>query len=80
MENTTSSNDLPTIRVAYVDFYEGFDPQNHHVPRALRRHFNVIIDNEKPDVLFYSCFGVNHLRYKDCLRIIYTGEYVMTLF
>ncbi len=80
MENTTSSNDLPTIRVAYVDFYEGFDPQNHHVPRALRRHFNVIIDNEKPDVLFYSCFGVNHLRYKDCLRIFYTGENVMPNF
>ncbi len=67
----------PSIRIAFVDFYPGFDVEGHHLPRLLRRHFNVIIDNKAPDVCVYSCFGTNNLRYKDCLRIFYSGENVV---
>jgi hypothetical protein len=38
----------------------------------LSEHYIVLID-ENPDLIFYSCFGSEYLNYK-CKRIYYTGE------
>lgn len=37
-------------------------------------HFDVQIDNQHPDVVVYSCFGTQHQRYPEALRIFFTGE------
>lgn len=39
----------------------------------MERHFSVKVD-EKPDYLFYSVYGNNHLNYDDAIKILYTGE------
>lgn len=30
--------------------------------------------SDEPDYLFCSCFGREHFKYKDCIKIFYTGE------
>ncbi len=62
------------VRVGFVDFWKSYKPQEEFIFQALSRHFNVIIDNKKPDFLFYSCFGFEHLKYDKVVRICYYGE------
>lgn len=64
----------PLIRLAFVDFWSGFDPRENFVTTALEPHFRVQLDEQDPDFLFYSNFGLLHLRYTDCVKIFYTGE------
>jgi hypothetical protein len=41
--------------------------------RMLSEFYDIEISNE-PDYLFYSVFGNNHFNYKNCVKILYTGE------
>lgn len=41
----------------------------------LKKHYAVIVDSHKPDYIFYSCMGLEHLNY-DGIRIFFTGENV----
>lgn len=66
------------VTVKFVDFWPTFNHVDNKFVRALeaRHHVTVLTDDDPrrvPDLLFYSCFGISHLRY-DCLRIYYTGE------
>jgi hypothetical protein len=36
--------------------------------------FNVSLDKDNPDVLFYSCFGLEHKKYRNSIKIFFTGE------
>ncbi len=65
----------PLIRVAFTDFLES-TLRNNILVRALEHHYHVEIVKEQPDVLFYSCFGLKHLLYKNCIRVFYTHENV----
>ncbi|RHJ94927.1 glycosyltransferase family 10 domain-containing protein [Parabacteroides bouchesdurhonensis] len=60
-----------TIRCAFADFWAGFEPTE--VP-FLADHYNVVTDTQHPDYLFYSCFGREHYKYKDCVKIFWSGE------
>lgn len=43
----------------------------------LRRKYRVTVLNggtEEPDVLFFSCFGMNNVKWTRCLRIFYSAE------
>ena len=62
------------VRVGFVDFWPGYMPENEFIFRALTRYYNVIIDNKKPDFLFYSCCGSEHLSYDKAVKICYYGE------
>ncbi len=64
----------PTVRLAFVDFWSGFEPRDNFFVRLLSRRFHVVLD-EKPEFLFYSGFGREHQRFC-CPRIFYTGENV----
>ncbi|WP_455640348.1 glycosyltransferase family 10 domain-containing protein [Parabacteroides sp.] len=59
-------------RCNFTDFWEGFDYKNHF--NFLLSEYEIIIDKENPDYLFYSCFGNDHLRYDSCVKIFYCGE------
>ena len=61
-----------TIRVYLTDFW-GLSPHNNFLIDILKKHYDVIIDRENPDFLFYSCCDYNHLKY-DCVKIFYTAE------
>jgi hypothetical protein len=64
----------PTVRLAFADFWPGFDPQENFFIRLLTRRFHVILD-DRPDFLLYSCFGRQHLQSR-AIRIFYSGENV----
>ena len=57
------------IRIAYVDCLK-IDV----LKEWLQDKFDLIIDWEKPDFLFYSNYESNHLRYKDCVKIFVNYE------
>jgi len=60
------------IKVAFCDFWPGFGENNLFLS-FLSKHFPIIID-DKPDYLFYSVYGNSHLKYDNCVKILYTGE------
>jgi hypothetical protein len=60
------------IKINFVDFWNGFDKTNNYFYNLLIRKYEVVID-ENPQLLFYSCFGEDYLKY-NCIRIFYTGE------
>lgn len=60
------------IKVNFTDFWPGFDENNLFL-KFLKKHFSIAISNN-PDYLFYSVHGNSHLKYKDCIKIFYTGE------
>ncbi|MEO0796459.1 MAG: glycosyltransferase family 10 [Verrucomicrobiota bacterium] len=43
----------PTVKVAFVDFWETFDPENHYLMQQLRKLFTVEL-SDSPDFVFYS--------------------------
>ena len=64
----------PPIKIAYADFFSGFDPENNVLADALREHFTPVIDEAHPDFLFYAGYGVRHLGYTGCVKIFFSGE------
>ena len=60
------------IKVAFVDFEPGFEPEKSLLYRMLLQNYQVELSKE-PDYLFYSNYGERHLRY-DCVKIFYTRE------
>ncbi|MEI6799156.1 MAG: glycosyltransferase family 10 [Pseudomonadota bacterium] len=61
------------IRVAFSDFWIGFNEIDNPFVNLLKESFAVILDKLNPEILIFSCFGSSHLRF-DCTKIFYTGE------
>lgn len=61
-----------SIRIHFCDFGDMNGIANVFT-NILSTHFTVILDKAHPQYIFYSVFGVEHLKY-DCVRIFYTGE------
>ncbi len=64
------------MKVAFVDFWEGFDPAADPIFGAfLRTHYGVSL-SEEPDFLFFSDLGISHRdkRWQKCTKIFYTAE------
>ena len=59
------------IKVKFVDFSS--DAIKNKTMQILQNNFSEVIESDKPDFLFYSVFGYEHLKY-DCVRIFWTGE------
>ncbi|WP_282134441.1 glycosyltransferase family 10 domain-containing protein [Seonamhaeicola maritimus] len=60
------------IKINFTDFWPDFDKTDNYFYNLLTQKYKVIID-EDPDLLFYSSFGKEYLKYK-CKRIYFTGE------
>ncbi len=60
------------LRIKFSDFWKGFDVFDNFILQTLQKHYRVEF-SENPDVLIYSSFGINFLKY-DCHRIYYTCE------
>lgn len=66
------------IIIDFVDFWEGFDKKNNYFVKILYEIYgkeNIVI-GEKPNYLFYSCFGNKNLKY-NCIKIFYSGENIV---
>lgn len=62
------------LKIDFVDFWPGFDKYDNIFYNTLKRCYEIDI-NPKPDVLIYSCNGVEHLKYR-CKKIFYSCENV----
>lgn len=60
------------IKVKYVDWWEGFKPEQYRIHEILSKHYEVEI-TDNPDYIFCSVYSTAFLKY-DCIRILYTGE------
>lgn len=63
------------MKISFIDFWPGFDSKNNFLYFLLREIYeNIEITSPSySDIIFYSCFGNNHLKYKQ-KKIFYTGE------
>ena len=68
-----------TIKVNFTGFGGGYDVQNNEFMDVLRKYYNVVI-SDTPDFLFYSVFGSEFRRYKNCVKIFWTGENIVPNF
>ena len=64
---------MKSIRINFVDFWPNFNYKDFYFYKILSEYYNVVI-SDKPDYLICSCFGYNHWKYKDCIKIYYTAE------
>ena len=64
---------MKTIKIKYVDVWQGFDQETYYITQILKKHFYVVFSDE-PDYILYSCFGYEHLKYNDCVKICFLGE------
>ena len=63
------------LRTCFVDFAGPVNPTK--IRQLLCQNYKVIIDENAPDVVFYSVFGNRHLHFADVPRIFFTGENVV---
>ena len=65
---------METIKIAYVDFWPEW-PEENFIEPILKKKYEVVVDQQNPDILVHSVF--NKMRdtpkYK-CKKILYLGE------
>lgn len=64
------------IKIAFVDFWDGFNKTDNFITDSFRRvcDVNIVEAGENPDILVYSIFGYENLLYNEPVRLYYTGE------
>ena len=63
---------MKKIKVKYLDWWGGFEPENYLINSILRKYYD-IIETDDPDYIFCSMYSKEALAY-DCVRIFYSGE------
>ena len=71
----TAGAELPTIRLQFVGFWDGFDLHDNFFTRLLGRRYRLELC-EDPDFVIFSYVGKRRRDYRcwNCVRIFYTGE------
>lgn len=62
------------LKINFSDFWGDLNKQDNLFINLLKPYYEVVI-SEDPDVLFYSCYSFEHLKY-NCFKIFYTAENV----
>lgn len=62
------------LKILFTDFYPGFRAERNFYYQWLTQHGYEAEISDKPDYVFFSAFGDEHLRYNDCVKIFVTGE------
>jgi alpha(1,3/1,4) fucosyltransferase len=67
---------MKKIKIGYSDFWGELIPDDNYFYNLLSLKYNIILDNNNPDILFYTVYGNNHMRYdmNKIIKILYTGE------
>tara|TARA_B110000902_G_scaffold41192_1_gene44477 strand:- start:3089 stop:4018 length:930 start_codon:yes stop_codon:yes gene_type:complete len=60
------------LKIKYVDFWEGFPVEDSYFLNLVEDYYDIEY-SENPDLLFYSCYSTNFLKY-NCPRIFYSPE------
>lgn len=63
----------PNLKIRFVDFYPGFRVEKNVIYQYLADRY--VVDNDsEPDYIVFSAFGDEHLRYRQAVKIFWTGE------
>jgi alpha(1,3/1,4) fucosyltransferase len=67
---------MKDLKVAFIDFWPAFEQDENIFVPLLSKHFNVIIDEQNPDVVFHSIFNGqrNIQKYNKFKKILLLGE------
>ena len=65
---------MKEISLKVVDFYGGRYPFESTLLHEYLHSKYKIVYTGKPDIVVYSTFGYEHLKYKDSIRIFFAGE------
>lgn len=65
---------IKSLRVYFCDFSPKFNIHDNIFLDILKKHVEIIEDSNTPELLIYSCWGRQHLQYKDCIKLYYTIE------
>jgi hypothetical protein len=60
------------LKINFCDFWPGFEKNNLFL-EFLQRNYDVTIDSD-PQYLFFSVYGNDHLKFDNCIKILFTGE------
>ena len=72
-------NKIKELRIHFCDFGDMGGIQARFVD-MLSQKFRVVLDPTNPQYVFYSVFGGEHFRYKECVKIFFTGENIVPNF
>lgn len=63
------------MKISFTDFWWKFNPRENFFVDACRANSESVqvVEPEKADIIFYSCFGNDHLKY-NTKKVYYTGE------
>jgi len=64
---------MDPLRIAFTEFWLGFDPADNFITRMLDRSFEL---SSEPDVVFFSCFDSRHRKFAKSLKVFFSGENV----
>jgi hypothetical protein len=72
---------MDDLKINFVDYWPGYDKRNNYFYHLLCTKYNIIIDEEDPDLLFFSVDYSNigeRNKYKNhrCKKVFFTGESV----
>jgi len=64
------------MKISFLDFWPGFEPKNnffYHSIKQLGLNYKVV-SPRRADIIFFSCFGKENLKYDNCKKILFLGE------
>ncbi len=61
------------LKINFTDFWHGFVKEDNYFYNLLSGKYQVVIDENNPDILFFSCYGEQYLNYQ-CTRVYFTAE------
>jgi len=64
------------VRICYTDFHSGFNYHHDSLYELLQERYEVIIDEENPDYVIFSCFDNKHFQFENAIKIYISGENV----
>lgn len=62
------------IKIWFTDFTDDLDPRNNYLTQLISNKFKLVFDEDNPEYLIFSSYGSNFLKYKNTVKIYYTGE------
>lgn len=72
MGNMNKKNDI--IKLNFCDMWKGFDPNNNFFVNVAKEYFGGYEISGEPDFLLYSCFGTEHHKFTNCVKVFFTNE------
>jgi hypothetical protein len=61
------------IKIYFTDIWQRYNPEKNYFIDLLRTKYDVLLDNENPDFILYSCWGADFLNY-NCPRVFFSAE------